>query len=101
MVVGDFMQETQPPILSLGPGLPQAGRVRSGVQVHRHPGRLQHQQRMGQVNLPLEPGELSTGDSPPPHCRSQGDNRNRNSHQTRDSLLSKHRAPFFVQHTQP
>ena len=54
----------QPPTPPLGPGLPHTGRVRCGVQVHPHPGGLQHQLRTDQTNPSLEPGGLSNGDSP-------------------------------------
>ena len=54
----------QPPTPPLGPGLPNAGRVRCGVQVHPHPGGLRDQLNLEPNNPTLNPGGLSNGDSP-------------------------------------
>ena len=54
----------QPPTPPLGPGLPHAGRVRCGVQVHPHPGGLRDQLNPEPNNPTLNPGGLSNGDSP-------------------------------------
>jgi transposase InsO family protein len=51
---------TQRPTPPLRAGLPDACRVRCGLQVHPHNGGLQHQLRMDQTNPTLEPGN---GDS--------------------------------------
>ena len=53
----------QPPTPPLGPGLPNAGRVRCGVQVHPHPGGLRDQLNLEPNNPTLNPGGLSNGDS--------------------------------------
>ena len=56
---------TQPTTPPLGAGLPHAGRVRCGLQVHPHPGGLRDQLKSGSKNPTLKPGGLSNGDSPP------------------------------------
>ena len=52
----------QPPTPALGAGLPNAGRVRCGVQVHPHPGGLRDQLNPEPNNPTLNPGGLSNGD---------------------------------------
>jgi hypothetical protein len=49
---------------SLGPGLPNARRLRCGVQTHPHPGGLRDQLNTEQNNPTLNRGGLTTGDSP-------------------------------------
>jgi putative transposase len=54
VVIGDFKHEhnhRHP----LGPGLPNAGRVRCGVQAHPHPGRLRDELNPEQNNPTLNP----------------------------------------------
>ena len=64
VVIGDFQGGTQPTTPPFGPGLPDAGRVRCGLQVHPHPGGLRDQLNQDQTNPTLESGGLSNGDSP-------------------------------------
>ncbi len=67
VVIGDFKQEhNQRP--SLSPGLPNAGRVRCGMQVYPHPGGLRDQLNPEQKNPTLDRGGLSNVDSPSHHA---------------------------------
>jgi hypothetical protein len=45
----------QPPPPAFGPGLPNAGRVRCGVQAHPHPGHLRDQLNLEPDNQTLNP----------------------------------------------
>ena len=56
-----LQDRAQPPTPALGPGLPNAGRVRCGVQVHPHPGGLRDQLNPEQNNPTLNPGGLKPG----------------------------------------
>jgi hypothetical protein len=53
-------------------GLHDAGRVLCILQVHPHPGGLQHQLNLDQTNPTLKPGGLGNGDSPGP-CEPVGE----------------------------
>ncbi len=57
----------QPPTPALGPGLPDAGRVRCRMQVHPYPGGLRDQLNLDHTNSTLRPGGLGIGDSPGRH----------------------------------
>ena len=55
MVIGDFKYEHNHRHAAFGPGLPNAGRVRCGVQAHPHPGGLRDQLNPDQTPT-LKPG---------------------------------------------
>ena len=54
----------QPPAPPLGPGLPNTGRVRCGLQVHPRPDGLQHQLNLNHTNPTRETSGLRNGNSP-------------------------------------
>ena len=62
----------QPPTPAFGPGLPNAGRVRCGMQAYPHPGGLRDLPKPKHNNPTLRPGGLSNGDSPFPLSRHRG-----------------------------
>jgi transposase InsO family protein len=55
----------QPPTPPLGAELPNARRVRCGMQVHPHPGGPRDQLNPERTNPSLDPDGLNNGDSPP------------------------------------
>ena len=61
-----FQTRAQSPTPTFGLGLPDAGRVRCGVQAYPHPGGLRDLLNPKRNNPTLKPGGLSNGDSPQP-----------------------------------